>query len=367
MPRSWRTHFATYDALVFKPIALALILTAASALAAGPTITSITPNVGPVAGGTLVRITGTGFSNICIICSPPFGGPAVLFGSTQAAEVHFIDSTALDVVTPAVLASTVSVTVSQADGTGSTTMPNAFTFQGDPGSAFDPILFPLFSAPVPGAFGSQFQTTVRLASKTSDSVLVYGISRNGPLDDPPSGPFDPYRVTGAEGQPPLRQQTGGRILYVPKGSGNSLAASIRVTDVTKQATSFGVEVPVARLDDFDEARIVFLGVPADTRFRCMLRLYSLKRGNVLLNVTINGTLHQVELKRRDDQDLFEPAYLEFTSFPTLGELPAGQTTFRVAVDTGRGPGGVVIPGTPIWGMISVTNNETQQITVIAPN
>lgn len=367
MPCSCRTHLAGYDALVVKPIAVALLLIATSALAAGPSITSITPNIGPVAGGTLVRITGTGFSNICIICSPPFSGPSVLFGSTQAAEVHFIDSTALDVVTPAVLASTVAVTVSQADGSGSTTMPNAFTFQGDPGSAFDPILFPLFNAPVPGAFGSEFQTTVRLVSKTSDPVLVYGISRNGPLDDPPRGPFDPYRLAGAEGQPPLSSKTVGRVLYVPKGSGKSLVASIRVTDITKQASIFGVEVPVARLDDFDEARLVFLGVPADTRFRCMLRLYSLKRGNVLLNVIVNGTLHQVELKRRDDQDLFEPAYLEFTAFPTLSELPVGQTAFIVMVDTVRGPGGVVIPGTPIWGMISVTNNETQQITVIAPN
>jgi hypothetical protein len=94
-----------------------MVLTASSALAA-PTITSVTPNVGPVAGGTLVRITGTGFSNNSIICSPPFGGPGVLFGSTQAAEVHFIDSTTLDVVTPAVLPSTVAVTVGQADGSG---------------------------------------------------------------------------------------------------------------------------------------------------------------------------------------------------------------------------------------------------------
>ena len=353
--------------MITRITAAAFLLTATAAFSAGPSITSITPNIGPVAGGTLVRITGTGFSDNCIICSPPFAVPTVLFGSTQAASVRFIDSTALDVVTPAVLASTVAVTVSQLDGSSPTTLPNAFTFQGDLGSAFDPILFPLFNAPLPGAFGSQFQTTVRLVNKTSDPVLVYGITRNGPLDDPPRGPFDPYRLAGAEGQPPLSSQTVGRVLYVPKGLGKSLVASIRVTDTTKQASSFGVEVPVARLEDFDEARLVFLGVPADTRFRCMLRLYSLKRGNVLLNVTVNGTLHQVELKRRDDQDLFEPAYLEFTAFPTLGELPPGETTFRVIVDTPRGPGGVVIPGTPVWGMISVTNNETQQITVIAPN
>ena len=110
-----------------------------------------------------------------------------------------------------------------------------------------------------------------------------------------------------------------------------------------------------------------MGVPADSRFRCMLRLYSLTRGDVLANITVNGKLYQVFLNRLDNQDLFEPAYVEFTSFPTLGELPSGQTTFRVVVDPGRGPNGVTIPGNAIWGMLSVTNNETQQITVIAPN
>lgn len=346
-----------------------MLFAATAAVADTTTITSVTPNFGPVAGGTHVTIRGTGFSNSCNICSPPFGGPGVTFGAATAASVQFIDSTTLEVVTPAVLPSTVAVTVSNI-GLTPTSLPNAFTFQGDPGSAFDPVLFPLFVQPKQGAFGSQFQTTVRLSSRAFDNaaIPVYGISINGPLDDPPRGPFDAYPVTTAESQPPLRSLTTGRVLYVPKGSGTSLAASIRVTDLTKQATSFGVEVPVARADAFvDGKRLVFMGVPADSRFRCMLRLYSLTRGDVLANVTVNGKLYQVFLTRLDNQDIFEPAYVEFTSLPTLGELPSGQTTFRVVVDPGRGPGGVTIPGNAIWGMLSVTNNETQQITVIEPN
>jgi len=354
---------------MFKRIA-AVMLFAATAAAADPTVTSVTPNFGPVAGSTHVTIKGTGFSNNCIICSPPFAGPEVSFGAARASQVEFIDSTTLDVVTPAVLPSTVPVTVQSLDGTKPATLPNAFTFQGDPGSAFDPVLFPLFIQPKQGALGSQFQTTVRLSSRALDGVVipVYGISMNGPLDDPPRGPLDAYPVTSAESQPPLRSPSTGRVLYVPKGLATSLAASIRVTDLTKQASSFGVEVPVARADAFvDGNRLVFMGVPADSRFRCMLRLYSLTRGDVLANITVNGKLYQVFLNRLDNQDLFEPAYVEFTSFPTLGELPSGQTTFRVVVDPGRGPNGVTIPGNAIWGMLSVTNNETQQITVIAPN
>lgn len=345
---------------MFQRLAAAFLFIATGAFCA--TITSLSPSVGPVEGGTRVTIKGTGFSNICINCMPPFGAPGVFFGITQANEVRFIDSSTLEAVTPAVFPQTVSVTVQQYDGTGLTTLPNAFTFQGDPNSAFDPILFPLFIQPKGGAFGSQFQTTVRLSIKgfSGGQLPVYGISRNGPLDDPPRGPLDPFVATIVESQPPLRSQTPGRILYVAKGSGPLLAASIRVTDLTKQTASFGVEVPVARRDNFaDGVPLVFMGVPADSRFRCMLRLYSLKRGDVLANIAVNGKLYQLYLKHTDDQDLFEPAYLEFTDFPTLGELPSGQTTFRVVVDAGRGSG--------MWGMLSVTNNETQQITVITPN
>ena len=342
---------------MFTRFATALLLTAtATAAFAGPTITSVTPSIGPVTGGTLVRIKGTRFSNNCVNCDPQVGGPDVLFGGTRATSVQFIDSTTIDVVTPPVLTSTMSVTVKNYDCSSPTTLQNAFTFQGDPNSAFDPVLFPLFNAPAQGAYGSEFHTTVRISNKGGSTLSVYGISFNGPLDDPPRGPFEPYNVASEESQPPLSSQTTGRVLYVAKGSGKSLAASIRVTDVTKQASSFGVGVPAARLDDFD-TNLVFMGVPADSRFRCKLRLYSLRRGDVLVNVGMNGKLYQVYLKHFNDQDLFDPAYLEFNDFPALFELPSGQTTFRISV----------VSGSPIWGMVSVTNNETQQITTITPN
>ncbi|HYM60551.1 MAG TPA: IPT/TIG domain-containing protein, partial [Thermoanaerobaculia bacterium] len=150
---------------MYTRIAAVLLLTATVALA-DPVITSVTPNSGPVEGGTLVRLKGTGFSNNCPICSPPFVNPQVYFGSTQATDVRFIDSTTIDVVTPAVLPSSVSVTVKQADFSNPYMLPNAFTFNGDPGSAFDPVLFPLFTnAIVHGAFGSEFETSIRISDK----------------------------------------------------------------------------------------------------------------------------------------------------------------------------------------------------------
>jgi hypothetical protein len=111
--------------------------------------------------------------------------------------------------------------------------------------------------------------------------------------------------------------------------------------------------------------VSLLGVPINPRFRNTLRIYSLARGAVLINLAIGNEGRQIVLQ--PGADLFEPAFASFTDFPLPHELPAGTSTIRVVVDVPRGPGGVPIPGTPIWAFITVTNNETQQITTITPN
>ncbi|HEX2121824.1 MAG TPA: hypothetical protein VHL59_09300, partial [Thermoanaerobaculia bacterium] len=110
--------------------------------------------------------------------------------------------------------------------------------------------------------------------------------------------------------------------------------------------------------------IALLDVPIDPRFRLTLRIYGLNRGTDFVNVTVNGKLHQIPL--HPSSDPFTPSIIVFTDFPPPHELPAGQSTINVTVDTPRGPGGVVIPGSPIWAFIAVTNNVTQHITTIVP-
>ena len=62
--------------------------------------------------------------------------------------------------------------------------------------------------------------------------------------------------------------------------------------------------------------------------------------------------------------LFEPGYEEFTDFPQ--NLPA-DSTFELRLIQPRLPGEPPSPYIPvIWGFISVTNNGTQEITIISP-
>ncbi len=353
-----------------KALFIAVLLFSTSALVGSPVITSVNPNNGPVEGGTTVTIRGTGFSNNCILCSPPFADPEVFFGMQRAQSVRFIDSTTLEAVTPAHPPETVSVTVSQFDGSDPNhhTLPNAFTYVGDIYDAFDPVLFPIFLPPIQGAFGSEFRTTAHVWNQGFGNLELYGIDTNCTTIDPPLFPTNPFPLQPH--QPRAHElftgcsQSVGRLFFVPKGKDAELAASLRVSETSRRAEDHGVSVPVVRRKDFREDRIALLDVPIDPRFRLTLRIYGLNRGTDFLNVTVNGELHQIPL--HPSSDLFTPSIIVFTDFPTLGELPAGQSTIIVTVDTPRGPGGVGIPGSPIWAFIAVTNNETQHITTIVP-
>lgn len=84
-----------------------------------PTLDSIDPTSGTMAGGTSVTLTGTNFIN----------GATVLFGAVPATLVTFNDPTSLTAVTPAQGAGTVDVTVTNPDSQ-SATLNAAFTYLG---------------------------------------------------------------------------------------------------------------------------------------------------------------------------------------------------------------------------------------------
>jgi hypothetical protein len=86
--------------------------------ASAPTITSISPSSGPVAGGQTVTVTGTDFTGVT----------AVKFGSTPGTSVTVISSTQLTVVSPAHAAGTVPIRVVTRSGTSPLVNVDRYTF-----------------------------------------------------------------------------------------------------------------------------------------------------------------------------------------------------------------------------------------------
>ncbi len=88
-------------------------------VAAPPTITSLSPDSGPTTGGTLVTITGTGFT----------GATAVMFGSTPATSFTVDTPTTIAATAPGGSAGTVDVTVTGPAGTSSTSAADQYTYR----------------------------------------------------------------------------------------------------------------------------------------------------------------------------------------------------------------------------------------------
>jgi hypothetical protein len=112
-----KTKFATRLLLSSFCCALAL---AQLGQAQTPTVSSVSPNIGPTTGGHTVTIGGTNFVS----------GATVLFGTTPATSVTFVSSTKLTAVTPKHTAGLVSVSVKDSNGTGD--LANAYTFTNGP-------------------------------------------------------------------------------------------------------------------------------------------------------------------------------------------------------------------------------------------
>ena len=92
-----------------------------------PTVSSVSPSSGPVAGGTAVTITGTNYA----------AGATVKFGATAATNVVVVSGTSITATTPAGSGG-VTVTVTNSNGQ-SGSLTNGFTYTGTVAISFGQV------------------------------------------------------------------------------------------------------------------------------------------------------------------------------------------------------------------------------------
>jgi len=103
------------DVVVMNPDQQTGVLPNGFTFVAGPSLTAVSPNGGTTAGGTVVTLTGTGFT-----------APAtVSFGGTAATGVSVTSSTTVQATTPAHAAGAVNVVFT---GTGTATLPSGYLY-----------------------------------------------------------------------------------------------------------------------------------------------------------------------------------------------------------------------------------------------
>lgn len=202
-------------------------------------------------------------------------------------------------------------------------------------SVFERILFPTLDNTA-GAHGSQWVSEAAVANLAHWSIKTY----------------NDVEVTGG-GYPR------GVALLVPRAESENLAFSLRVRDTSRAAEGYGTQVPVVRERDmFRGVEMTLLDIPVDPGYRTKLRIYAFDTGQHDAYVTLDrGNATEsffVPVRRTCSGAACEaiPWYAEL-------DLPAGAAGERVNAYVSIGG-----QSTPAWAFASITNNETQQVTLV---
>lgn len=250
-------------------------------------------------------------------------------------------------------------------------------------SDFEQILFPIDMEDRPGAFGSLWRTDVSVWNDNEHSVHAFSVvlSYTGTLCVTP-----PYDCSYA----PLPAKSGvvragslgratSRFVYVQKPFADKVHFSLRVRDLSRQAETWGAEVPVVREREAKSAPVHLLNIPLDERYRQTLRIYefdALQNTEVMLRIfpglPRNDAAASIPLVERrltvgryfDPFFGFEdfpmgPSYLELGSFRREFVELAGHDQIRIEIQP-------ITPGMRFWAFVSITNNETHHVTTITP-
>ena len=235
--------------------------------------------------------------------------------------------------------------------------PNAAVTQ--QAASLERVLVPLlFSGP--GAFGSQWTTEVAI---TNAADVPLDIFKSPFTNSAPLEPGETRTLTTAD----IGQRPTGLFLYIPRGEDRSLQFNALVRDLSRQGEQLGAEMPSVRESEFFHQRFNLMNVPSDSRYRVALRTYALGAAPIILSIYRMG---DASLLVRDTLQVGTPSSTQpanviipdlVSKYPQLAD--AG--SFRVEIQRPfEGTYGPFDPG--IWAFISVTNNETQHVTIISP-
>jgi hypothetical protein len=221
----------------------------------------------------------------------------------------------------------------------------------DPAAPVSPNVFERVLLPIvyngPGAFGSQWVTEGEVESDLASFDWFHDFERS--------------ECAGTCSRPPaisdFLNHPNGMIVTVPHALSDHIAfTNLRVRDTSRTDSSWGTEVPVVRESEF-RYELKFRNVPFDPRYRLTLRLYSMTGIDSFVQIFADGLPRPADL---DGPCASAPCASALPShaaidlkklFPEIN----GNTTIRISTALER-----------MWGFITVTNNETQEVTVISP-
>lgn len=357
---------------LFSLAVLLLLSTTLFAQTQQPVVTSVTPSSGPSSGGNDVVVTGSGFSTLvlCILPCPPI----VSFGDIEVPAKEESE-TRLVVTAPPHAAGKVDITVRIADGR-KVTVEDGYTFTAGPEDSWVKMLLPIYlDGTINGSNGSRWRTDLWIRNNGEEAVEL------APWPCPDFGacpavvPLTHTLNAGASlhNLPPFFRPPSGnpsRLLFVRRPGAHDVSMNLRVADVSRANANAGTELPVVREEEFETRTVSLLNVPYDpARFRLHLRIYDValtqSRFRVILHAQTEGPTtaeYAVELVASTNEtgDFRTQAAFAETNFGELELLDkVWPNAFRIEIQP-------LTPGSRFYPLVSITNNETQLITLVTP-
>ncbi|HET7436797.1 MAG TPA: IPT/TIG domain-containing protein [Thermoanaerobaculia bacterium] len=338
-----------------------------------PTVTSIEPAAAPSSGGTNVTITGANLSIppnfACFVPCPT----TVTFGDiTVAAKEE--TNTRIVVVAPAHAAGRVDLTIRTGDAR-SITIPDAFTFTAGAEDSWQKILLPVYlDGTVSGSNGSQWKSDFWLRNNSSGPIAL----APWPCEtDACPAIFPPQTIVNGEQtlhglaaffRAPSANPT--RLLYIPRDKAAGVSFGLRIADISRAALNAGTEIPVVRDSQFRSGTVTLHNVPFDSRFRLMLRVNEMAYTSARFRVSTfaeqaggaGELLNTVELTATTTESGDFRSQAAYASY-TWDELLQQPRTFPNAVRVEITP---LTAGSKFWPFVSITNNDTQMVTLVTP-
>jgi len=260
----------------------------------------------------------------------------------------------------------------------SVTLAAGFTYVATAESGYQRVLLPIYlETRTPGSNGSIWQTDLWLRNHGTEPVQI--APWPCPADEvcPAIFPLTKallpnealHNLLPFFRLPPAIP---GRLIYLSRNGSREVKdvdVQLRIADVSRDALDAGTELPIVRDEELKTATAHLLNVPLDARFRLTLRVYDVTPSPTRFNVRVyslqEGT--QSTLLLTTGIEATSPQSGEFRDLPSYGEigdlgrqLPAGAPrALRIEVEP-------TTAGSRFWTFVSVTNNDTQHVTVVTP-
>jgi hypothetical protein len=216
------------------------------------------------------------------------------------------------------------------------------------------VFVPVLVSHLPGAGGSVWQTDLWVANRT-DLPIVYSVAPcNQACCCAEINTIRPQSTSVRGDDRPT-----GR--WVASLSDGSILIEARFRDLSRNASSAGIELPIVRESDFRSDEVNLVSVPRDPRFRVTLRIYGLETAAPVIVEQLDAAGQLL----RTDQVLLAPPvnalYPLLTSYAQLqvDATPADSSPLRLRIRP-------TVPSLHIWALASVTNNETSEVVLIQP-